>query len=80
MYQPIFYKTAKWNMISHDPEIDVNGEAGNSSSINIDMETEIFEVMKAGLVDYTSRRKLSFLWLAELSQRMEKKHRCILCD
>ena len=48
-------------MISHDPEIDVNGEAGNSSSINIDMETEIFEVMQAGIVDYISRRKLSFL-------------------
>ena len=46
----------KWNMISHEPEIDVNGEAANGSSINIDMKTAIFEVMKAGLVDYLKKK------------------------
>ena len=29
----------KWSMINHKPEIDVNGEASNDSSLNIDMKT-----------------------------------------
>ena len=41
----------KWNMINHKPEIDVNGEATDGSSINVDMKTSVFELMKAGLVD-----------------------------
>ena len=40
----------KWNMINHKPEIDVNGEAINGSSINVDMKTGLFEVMKANLL------------------------------
>ena len=40
----------KWSMINHKPEVDVNGEASNGSSINIDMKTSIFEMMKAMLV------------------------------
>ena len=45
----------KWNMINHKPEIDVNGEATNGSSINVDMKTSVFELMKAGLVDYLNK-------------------------
>ena len=41
----------KWNMINHKPEIDINGEAMNGSSINVDMKTSIFELMKAGILD-----------------------------
>ena len=40
----------KWGMINHKPEIDVNGEASNGSSINIEMKTSLFEMMKADLI------------------------------
>ena len=40
----------KWSMINHKPETDVNGEASNGSSLNIDMKTSVFELMKAGLI------------------------------
>ena len=40
----------KWNMINHKPEIDVNGEASNGSSINVDMKTSLFEMMKTVLI------------------------------
>ena len=39
----------KWSMISHKPEIDVNGEAVNGSSINVDLKTSLFEIMKVKL-------------------------------
>ena len=42
-------------MINHKPEIDVNGEALNGSSINVDMKTSIFELMKAGILDYLKK-------------------------
>ena len=41
----------KWIMINHKPEIDINGESSNGSSINVDMKTSVFELMKKGLVD-----------------------------
>ena len=47
----------KWNMINHKPEIDVNGEATNGSSINIDMKTSVFELMKAKLVEKMKNEK-----------------------
>ena len=36
----------KWNMINHKPKIYANGEASNGSSINADLKTSLFEVMK----------------------------------
>ena len=45
----------KWSMIDHKPEIDVNGEASNRSSININMKTSVFELMKAGLIDFLKK-------------------------
>jgi hypothetical protein len=42
----------KWNMITHKPEVDVNGEASNGSSINVDLKTSLFELMKNGIVDF----------------------------
>ena len=41
----------KWSMINHKPEIDVNGESSNGSSINVAMKTSLFEIMKAKLVN-----------------------------
>ena len=41
----------KWSMINHKPEIDVNGEASNGSSINVAMKTSLFEIMKVKLVN-----------------------------
>ena len=40
----------KWNRINHKPEIDENGEALNGSSVNIDMKTSIFEMMKMDMI------------------------------
>ena len=45
----------KFSMINHSPPIDVNGEASNGASINVDMKTSIFELMKNGLVEYLKK-------------------------
>ena len=45
----------KWSMINHKPEIDVNGEASNGSSINVAMKISLFEIMKAKLVNVLKR-------------------------
>ena len=37
-------------MINHKPAIDVNGESVNGSSINVDIKTSLFEIMKAKLI------------------------------
>ena len=54
----------KFNMINHNPPIDVNGEASNGASINIDMKTSLFELMKEGFIDHlkkeTDIQKLEF--------------------
>ena len=47
----------KWSMINHKPEVDVNGEASNGSSINVDMKTSLFELMKVGIVDSFKNNK-----------------------
>ena len=47
----------KWDMVNHKPVIDVNGEATNGSSINIDMKTALFEMMKNGLVNDLKKEK-----------------------
>ena len=46
----------KFNMINHNPPIDVNGEASNGASINVDMKTSMFELMKKGLVEYLKKQ------------------------
>ena len=38
-------------MVNHKPEIDVNGEASNGSSINVDLKTSLFECMKANWIE-----------------------------
>ena len=45
----------KWTMINHKPEIDVDGEASNGSSINVAMKISLFEIMKAKLVNVLER-------------------------
>ena len=42
----------KFSMINHNPSIDINGEASNGASINVDMKTSLFELLKQGFCNY----------------------------